>query len=433
MNATIIQIDLLSRAKSPSYAEQNNLTPGVWINLTLGGDIPTIIIGQITNIENDMIEIKTYPDNDHIYIDFAYQGIPENIPIESIQIRDIPEIILEDTSDLLQDDSPKETLDELPLYDLAVNQPDIEIEDKLQEIILEGDQIIFGDTLGVISQEVEVDDQNQRYDLQSQLDDMLDDMLSTIPTNKRTKDVMNNIHQNLERFKELRQLFSLHDEYGDITGFKQALAKPILQYLNPYQLSLFWSIPIIKNKKIYDIDNELVLDDTGIVIKTLAEDRIAVDTYIEQYENHQGETNPYVQLLQSLRSYFTSHEKDNNIDNTTDQDISIYTSDVVLNNHDDMYSLVYQDDELIKQQFVLDTYSKPLSYLDLIKVENKKETIRKLIGTYETTNLNGVILSDYNAVMTSNSLFKSSTIYDKVKYYLHIYNNDIHNDLPFLW
>ena len=34
MNATITQIDLLSRAKSPSYAEQNNLTPGIWINLT---------------------------------------------------------------------------------------------------------------------------------------------------------------------------------------------------------------------------------------------------------------------------------------------------------------------------------------------------------------------------------------------------------------
>ena len=91
MNATITQIDILSRAKSPSYAEQNNLTPGTWINLTLGGDVPTIIVGQIRNLENDMIEIKTYPDNEHIYIDFAYKGIPENIPIEAIQIREAPE------------------------------------------------------------------------------------------------------------------------------------------------------------------------------------------------------------------------------------------------------------------------------------------------------------------------------------------------------
>ena len=82
-------------------------------------------------------------------------------------------------------------------------------------MILEGDQIIFGDSLGTITQEVEVNEKNQRYDLQSQLDDMLDDMLSTIPTNKRTREVMNNIHENLERFKELRQQFYLYDEFND--------------------------------------------------------------------------------------------------------------------------------------------------------------------------------------------------------------------------
>ena len=290
MNATITQIDLLSRDKSPSYAEQNNLTPGTWINITLGGDIPTIIVGQITNVENDMIEIKTYPESDHIYIDFAYQGIPENIPIETIIVRDAPESLLSDQITLdetSQELGDKQTLDELPLYDLAVNQPDIEVEDRLQEMILEGDQIIFGDTLGEISQEVEVDDANQRYDLQSQLDDMLDDMLSTIPTNKRTKDVMNNIHQDLERFKELRQIFSLYDEYGDIIGFKHANAKPILDYLNPYKIASFWCLPIIKNKKkIYDIDNELVLDDIGITIKKLAEERIDVNTIIEHYQTY---------------------------------------------------------------------------------------------------------------------------------------------------
>ena len=83
------------------------------------------------------------------------------------------------------------------------------------------------------------------YDLQSQLDDMLDDMLSTIPTNKRTREVMNNIHENLERFKELRQQFSLYDEFNDIIGFKNN-RKTYFKHLNPYQLSLFWLLP---NKK----------------------------------------------------------------------------------------------------------------------------------------------------------------------------------------
>ena len=36
--------------------------------------------GKITNLEEDMIEITTHPDNDVIYIDFAYIGIPDDIP-----------------------------------------------------------------------------------------------------------------------------------------------------------------------------------------------------------------------------------------------------------------------------------------------------------------------------------------------------------------
>ena len=49
---------------------------------------PIIINGLITNIENDMIEIKTYPNNDIIYIDFEYKGLPEDLNIEKIKIID---------------------------------------------------------------------------------------------------------------------------------------------------------------------------------------------------------------------------------------------------------------------------------------------------------------------------------------------------------
>ena len=32
--------------------------------------------------------------------------------------------------------------------------------------------------------------------------------------------------------------------------------------------------------------------------------------------------------------------------------------------------------------------------------------------------------------MTSNSLFKSSIIYDKIKHHYHIYISDLHDDIP---
>ena len=87
---TITKITLLSRNENEGYARQNDLLTGTWINIYFGGDIPTIITGLITNLEDDMIEIKTV-DNETIYIDFGYQGIPEDIPIETFEIRPPPE------------------------------------------------------------------------------------------------------------------------------------------------------------------------------------------------------------------------------------------------------------------------------------------------------------------------------------------------------
>ena len=90
-DVTILEIDLIFRNKYPGYAKQNNLVPGKWINIYFGGNIPLTITGNITNLQEDMIEIKTYPDGETIYINFAYSGIPEDLPIELIEIRERPE------------------------------------------------------------------------------------------------------------------------------------------------------------------------------------------------------------------------------------------------------------------------------------------------------------------------------------------------------
>ena len=70
-DGNITRIAILSRSDTPSYAIQNGLLPDKWINIHFGGDYPVIITGEITNLENDMIEIKT-TDNDIIYINFDY-------------------------------------------------------------------------------------------------------------------------------------------------------------------------------------------------------------------------------------------------------------------------------------------------------------------------------------------------------------------------
>ena len=43
-DSSIEGVEILSRSEFPGYAKQNNLIPGVWINIYFGGEIPFIIV-----------------------------------------------------------------------------------------------------------------------------------------------------------------------------------------------------------------------------------------------------------------------------------------------------------------------------------------------------------------------------------------------------
>ena len=60
-NESIRQIFLLDRSTEIGYARQNGLIPETWLDIYFGGEIPTIITCKIINLEEDMIEILTYP------------------------------------------------------------------------------------------------------------------------------------------------------------------------------------------------------------------------------------------------------------------------------------------------------------------------------------------------------------------------------------
>ena len=59
---SIESIDILSHDESIGYARQNELLPDTWVDIYFGGDVPTTITGRISNLEEDMIEITTYPE-----------------------------------------------------------------------------------------------------------------------------------------------------------------------------------------------------------------------------------------------------------------------------------------------------------------------------------------------------------------------------------
>jgi hypothetical protein len=85
---SILSIYLLDRDENEGYALQNNLLPHTWVDIHIGGDTPKIITGEITNLEEDMIEITSFPELITFYIDFEYKGILE--PFEKFVIREKP-------------------------------------------------------------------------------------------------------------------------------------------------------------------------------------------------------------------------------------------------------------------------------------------------------------------------------------------------------
>ena len=72
---TIETIEILYDPPEKGYARQNNLIIGTYHTIEFGGDVPMIYNGEITDTENDMIEMTLYPSREKIYIDFEYKEL----------------------------------------------------------------------------------------------------------------------------------------------------------------------------------------------------------------------------------------------------------------------------------------------------------------------------------------------------------------------
>lgn len=214
-----------------------------------------VITGEITNLEGDMIEIKTYPTNDIIYLNFDYKGIPLNLPIELIEIRDKIIKPTEQPEDAVeQEANPDANQDAEEQYEPGLPQDTINVKTQFREFIINPNQVEFGrEEYGPIVQLIDVDTNRQRYSIETQANDLLDDLLFTIPSFKRTNVVLNNIHTTIERYKQLRTIFSIFDEYGNVLNpyLKESKWKPLTKYFEKFNQNLYWILPNVKNVKNY--------------------------------------------------------------------------------------------------------------------------------------------------------------------------------------
>ena len=387
-DGNITRIELLHRANTPSYARQNGLLPGKWIKLYFSDPNPAIIVGEITNLEEDMIELRT-TDKDIIYINFDYKGIPENLPIDNIEIigkpvsplKEKPVIEEEIEEGELAIPELEEEKNVVDVGEIQVNVPVKDVKDQLREIIVKADQVVFGDEeLGPIVQFVDVSTKFKRFSIEEQVNDLLDDLLSTIPNAQRTSRVLNNIHTMIERFKQLREKVSDFDQYGNVDGVfvKEASYKPLSKWLLKFNRNLYWILPVVRNiKKVYNVDN-IDEENNDIINLELGKDLEKINEIIQNYESNNlpVESNKYNALYSDLTKYFIpfyyAHPEDVN-DIIYEKNVQSNLN-VLIENLEDFYSSVFSNNMIRNRRFVISKYTLASTKLDATDITSSKMT-----------------------------------------------------------
>ena len=146
-NKSISKINILHTQEEKGYARQNGLTPGNWITIEFGGDVPAFFNGQITDLEQDMIELTLYESGEKIYIDFEGKGIPLDLPIIDIRTFSPPEkksISLDDDEMKVLDEPDDDIIDEDD-DELELIIDTEELKENVKEIYINLDELTLED------------------------------------------------------------------------------------------------------------------------------------------------------------------------------------------------------------------------------------------------------------------------------------------------
>jgi hypothetical protein len=366
---SIESISIINRSETNGYAKQNGLIENTWIHIHIGGDIPEVITGEICNVFDDVIEITTWNDLDTLFIDFGYKGIPEDIPIIKIVIGQKPSTLshIKCLSDL-KDNIESGTLDEVPSepfasIDILDNgesiisipddiTPDLNVTDNLNNLYIEASNIKFGKILGRVKELEEVPEDEQRFDINTQTNDLMDKLFSTIPDYIRNNDTDKKIHTFITRFKQLRNDFSKFDDNNTIFDVNKksngGFIKPLIDSLNKFDNDLLWIIPTVCLTKLVSVPIWKEMFDTEYF--SLQDEPLfdLLDKYYKQKQNNIE----YTSLLSSIDYAFTPFKKPNDTGNIIANKTIEKPIEAVIDNVQGFISSTVNSNNIIRKKFV---------------------------------------------------------------------------------
>lgn len=421
---SIEDILILYTPDKKGYIKQKNLSINTWISIEFGGEVPKIVNGKISDLEEDMLELTTYPDNKIIYIDFAYKGIPKDIPIISINLFSEP-VISTDTEEKKEEETQNIEDEEIDIeidnlgeeLEKEIEIPDIS--DKLKNTFIEADEIVFGEVLKEVEEEEDVKEEERRYGIETQTNDLLDAFLSSIPSDNISRKMENQIHLLIERFKQLREIYSNFDENGnaETPKIKTSNHKPLKEIFFDLKKNIKWLKPIIKNKKkIYDSfgkEDQIAKD---VVPLTLALSREEEYEIYEQYRSNEipDEENKYNYYYKAISKYFTpfdiTHDKDDII---IEKNVNA-NIECIKNNLDNNESTQICLNKVSEMEFSMDKYTTGLTRLHVENLKGSRMKPERIQLTQsDRISINGIMLLPYSMKKYSKMFLPKTNILNK--------------------
>jgi hypothetical protein len=404
---TITSVRKISSSPEKGVAIQKGLVTGKTIEIKFVPEDFPDIVGIISNLENDRIEItleagktnlivdathQPIESQEIIYIDFEYKGIPSFI--KKIIIKNIPTVDIEPTLPVI------ENIDILP----ETNEETQHIPDQTEIIELLREQYIpgvitFGDETRNITMRVEKEERFLSHSIEAQVTDIVDTLLSTIPNNQRTEAVLSEVHHLVERYKQLRIAFSKIDEHGSIvcSSTYSENNKPLATLITAGNSKTpKWILPVIAaERKLYSFGDKEVHGE-NIIVSLKEEYKIQRD----YYRNSNIRDLPFVKYIYDVNEF--------SIPYINNEEPTILRSQQIIDDHE---TLLVDADTFKQEKGILNTLSK----IDLMI---QKLTTSSSYTKNETENIKSIVMLrdfmvEYSKINLNNSSIMTRSAMNK--------------------
>jgi len=434
---SIQQVSILCRCKEKGYARQNSLLMNTWVDVHFGGEAPTIISGEITNLEEDMIEITTFPERTIIYIDFEYKGLPLHIPIEKIVLRDRPESLGKTTTLRKQMEEEEEgeigeekeeaymeytETGEARIFIPEDAQPKPTINDALRELYLEANEFVEEEIVE-ITRIVEVPESERRYTLDAQIIDMTDEFVSAIPAIRRTARSFQIIQNLIHKFRELRKEFSTFDLNGNVSGIKSTgiLDKPLVKCIDQLNTRLLWLLPVAT------LQRDIHYTAESNKINQIDVNNVDAFTFINELQQIQsrytsngdvGNALQYDTMIRALMSELTAFHNPISSNNILYSDAPVNTPmEAVVYNSDNFNSTVIKNASEGRTRFVIQRYGLgEQKIVSEVLRTGKKVFFRKNIVPNDSINIRSILVFPEQFIEYSRVNLPGTSIMDRSWY-----------------